>query len=151
MAEEEVGKIEINSTIYPIKDETARQNIETVANITEGQYNKAQTKVTVGSATVRITSTTMTRLRTIAHPKGMVGKIKVHKYSSTGTSATKIEVRVGGIVWNTFNYATEDKEDETDVIYATEGTAVEIWGNRTGSVQISIATSAEYLQLNSNA
>lgn len=151
MAEEEVGKIEINGTIYPVKDETARQNINTVATIAEGQYKTKQTKVTVGTSLARITSTTMTRIRTIDHTKGMVGIIKLHHYPVSGSSTLTVQIRVGGIVVQTFTYETTVKDDVSGMIYATEGTSVEIWASRTGSAQQQLDTSAEYLQLNSNA
>lgn len=151
MAEEEVGKIEINGTIYPVKDETARQNINTIANITEGQYKTAQKKITVGTSLARISSNTMTRIRTITHTKGMVGIIKLRHYSATGTSTLTVQIRVGGIVVQTFTYESYEKNDKSGMIYATEGTSVEIWASRQGNATHQLDTSAEYLQLNSNA
>lgn len=151
MAEEEVGKIEINGKIYPVKDETARQNINKVAKIAEGQYKTAQTKVAVGKSLAKITSTTMTKIRTITHTKGMVGIIKLHHYAVSGTTTLTVQIRVGGIVVQTFTYTQAVQDDQSSMIYATENTAVEIWASKTGNVTHQLDTSAEYLQLNSNA
>lgn len=143
MAEEEVGKIEINGTIYPIKDETSR-------TLTEGMYKATQTRQTVEAFDYTVRNTTEQKIYTMPHPKGMYGTLSVQTYTSTSGNTLTFKINVGGITMYQITGSTAQAK-RTVTIYANEDTPVEIYAYKTGSANQRITISAEYLQLNPNA